>query len=390
MPPPVTITRSDAERWKDAAAKVEEERGEPTGAKAQIDVPAELRHYSDRRRFLAVQVAELREQRFDLPRDYAGLAVLIEQHQLVEAPPVGDDYVLYGVGGSATEEPFSHFDPSSGKDVQLFATYEDFKSEDQRLSASLVSPRARAAELQTALRQAGRGERARRKALFGELADTQASITSIAEQRQLLESFYENAQRREALLSEYQSLARAAGSLSGVSYDLDNPASRRLLKTRLLSFIRPQALAILLDLASGYKAKFNRPMPVTSMVRPEQYQRQLAVKNPNAARISTPPHSTGLAFDIYDHYMTAAEQEHLMALIAQLKDDGRVEALRENRDHIHVFAFADGQRPDESLIARSLADVGPEAAPMLTSRKRAGSRKAARASPARHVGRRSS
>ena len=82
-------------------------------------------------------------------------------------------------------------------------------------------------------------------------------------------------------------------------------------------------------------------------------------KNPNATRISTPPHATGLAFDVYNFFMTATEQDYLMAVIARMKDAGRVEALRENRDHIHVFAFADGARPDEKLIASSLRVTRP-------------------------------
>ncbi len=43
-----------------------------------------------------------------------------------------------------------------------------------------------------------------------------------------------------------------------------------------------------------------------------------------------------------------------MAQLAQLKDVGRIEVLRENRDHYHVFAFIDGVRPDEALIRASL------------------------------------
>jgi hypothetical protein len=57
--------------------------------------------------------------------------------------------------------------------------------------------------------------------------------------------------------------------------------------------------------------------------------------------------------------MTAAEQNELMRFVAQLEDEGRVEALRETRDHIHIFAFNDGRRPAEALIARSLDAVRP-------------------------------
>ena len=60
--------------------------------------------------------------------------------------------------------------------------------------------------------------------------------------------------------------------------------------------------------------------------------------------------STGLAFDLYYGYMSAAEQEYLMSVIARLKDEGRVEALREARSNIHVYVFGNGRRPDEKLV----------------------------------------
>ena len=49
-----------------------------------------------------------------------------------------------------------------------------------------------------------------------------------------------------------------------------------------------------------------------------------------------------------------------MSQIARLEDEGRVEALRENLNHIHVFAFADGRRPQETLIQASLKQVDAE------------------------------
>ena len=52
--------------------------------------------------------------------------------------------------------------------------------------------------------------------------------------------------------------------------------------------------------------------------------------------------------------MSAAEQAHVMDHLARLKDAGRIEVLRENRDHYHVFAFVDGARPNETLISASL------------------------------------
>ena len=48
------------------------------------------------------------------------------------------------------------------------------------------------------------------------------------------------------------------------------------------------------------------------------------------------------------------DDSYVMAELARLEDEGRIEVLRENRDHYHVFAFIDGARPDETLINESL------------------------------------
>ena len=79
--------------------------------------------------------------------------------------------------------------------------------------------------------------------------------------------------------------------------------------------------------------------------------------NANATHVETPPHTTGCAFDVSYRYMAADEQQFLMDRVAQLEDEGRVEALRERRNHIHVFVFQDGRRPPEELIAQFLDDV---------------------------------
>ena len=46
-----------------------------------------------------------------------------------------------------------------------------------------------------------------------------------------------------------------------------------------------------------------------------------------------------------------------MNYLAELKDEGRIEVLRENRNHFHVFAFVDGKRPDETFVRDSLGNV---------------------------------
>src|SRR4030095_17042792 len=65
-PPKATVTEPpDFQRM--FVQRVEEDRGAPTGNKADIEVPDEMKLYKDRRRFLDIQVAEGREHNYDIP-----------------------------------------------------------------------------------------------------------------------------------------------------------------------------------------------------------------------------------------------------------------------------------------------------------------------------------
>jgi len=156
----------------------------------------------------------------------------------------------------------------------------------------------------------------------------------------------------------YQSLQNLAKNFNGRSYDLNNPADRYALKVNMLSAIRPQALKIIEQVASAYHNQFARPLPVSSLVRPEQYQHSLRRVNRNAVKIDAPPHSTGLAFDIDYRYMSVAEQNFVMRELAQLKNEGRIEVIRERSANYHVFAFINGTRPSDDLVTASLEKAG--------------------------------
>jgi hypothetical protein len=366
-PPPNALTPPVVRSWREAARRVEESRGEPVGRAAAVVVPPELRHYSDRRRFLAVKVAETRAQDFELPHDYAELVELIEAGQLVEMKPVGDEYVLYGVGASVSDDPLTHYDRATGSDIPLYENYADFQDADAAMADSIAELKDKAAGLQKDLRALRapklRKERAaylrRRKALQAQIKGTQAAVKLLEKRRQRVAAFYNDYDERRRLVAEYHVLADKAADFDGRSYDLRTPAGRAQLKARLLSFIRPEARDVLLEIARHYHGQFDRPLPITSLIRTERYQQKLGEVNANATQIAAPPHTSGLAFDVYDRYMSAAEQNDLMRFVAELKDEGRVEALRENRDHIHIYAFAEGRRPPEALIARSLDDIRP-------------------------------
>ena len=163
---------------------------------------------------------------------------------------------------------------------------------------------------------------------------------------------------REDLSREYEALQTLAKNFNGRSFNLDNPADRLALKMNMLSCLRPQALKIMEEVAAAYQRQFDRPLHISSLVRPEQYQRTLRRFNRNAVTIDSPPHSTGLAFDIDYRYMSVAEQNFVMSELARIKQQGRIEVIRERNANFHVFAFLNGSRPGDDLVAASLEKAG--------------------------------
>jgi hypothetical protein len=156
----------------------------------------------------------------------------------------------------------------------------------------------------------------------------------------------------------FQPLQNLAKSFNGRSFDLNNPGDRYALKVNMLSSVRPEALKIMEQVATAYRRQFDRPLPVSSLVRPEQYQHSLRRVNRNAVTIDAPPHSTGLAFDIDYRYMSVAEQNFVMRELARLKTEGKIEVIRERSANYHVFAFINGARPSDDLITASLEKAG--------------------------------
>lgn len=194
----------------------------------------------------------------------------------------------------------------------------------------------------------------------------------------------------------YAALQALATKFNGRSYDLNNPTDRQVLRVNMLSSLRPQALKIMEEVASAYHRQFARPLPISSLVRPEQYQHALRRVNRNAVLIETPPHSTGLAFDIDYRYMGGDEQAFVMNELARLKREGRIEVIRERNANYHVFAFLDGVRPPDNLIEASLEKAGApveqahhaEAKPAPKAKRKASARTAKPRRPRANVRRR--
>jgi hypothetical protein len=347
-----TVAPPEVDLYKEAEKKAEEARGEPVGRKAKITIPAQLRHYAERRRFLAIQHAAWSQLHNEIPQGYLELLELIQKGGLVEMPKVGESYILYGVGEMANAEPFSYYDAATGENITLYEDYEEFESAQKEFATSITQQQMQVDQLQA---QAGlTTDKTIKKKLLNQIKESADALSETSLKKNLFEIFYKDLVRREMLFARFRWLTNTAANFKGQSYDIRDPSERRRFKMRLLSFIRPEARAVILEIAAIYRERFARPLPVTSLVRTTQYQSQLRETNANAANVTVPPHSTGFAFDIFNAWMTAEEQNFLMNIIAKFESVGRLEALRENRDHIHVFAFAGGKPPEENRVAQAL------------------------------------
>ncbi len=352
------VTGTNTDTWDQAVEKVKEDRGESAGGYARVETPPELKHYEERHWFLATQVAEIAKYHVHTCQDYMDLAAMIERGEMVTVPALTDSYILFGIGERANEEAFSRYADDRSIELydesQLAAAYKQLDAKRAQLNADIASLKSQATKLKKA-------ERSKQRELQKQISAAQAELSSLDEDKAELDEVYGDPESRERMFRDYESLQSLAKDFGGRSFDLTNASDRQALKVSMLSSLRPQALKVMQEVASAYHRQFGRRLPVSSLVRPEQYQRALRRVNRNAIMIETPPHSTGLAFDIDYRYMSAAEQQFVMDELARLKREGRIEVIRERNANYHVFAFMNGTRPSDDLIAASLEEArGPE------------------------------
>jgi hypothetical protein len=357
---PLTVTsKTEAELWTQGVEKVKADRGEAAGGNAAFEIPPELRHYSDRHWFLATQVAEVKKNNVQTCQDFVDLAAMIKRGEMVSLPAATENYILFGVGAKADNEVFSRFE-----DDHSIALYNEAQLNDeyQRLDAAHSNLQTQVAALKNQLGALKTRDRARRRELQKEVSTRQQQLNATEEEKAQLDHSYGQADSRQKLFREYESLQTLAKNFEGRAYDIGDSSDRQALKLNLLRSLRPEALRVMEEIAIAYQQQFDRPLPVSSLVRPEQYQHALRKTNRNAVLIDTPPHSTGLAFDIDYRYMSAVEQMFLMTKLASMKNAGRIEVIRERSANYHVFVFLDGVRPSDDLITASLdqATVPPK------------------------------
>src|SRR2546426_8323960 len=356
--------RADPDLWTRSMERVKEDRG--AIGNVALEIPPELRHYEDRHWFLATQVAEVKKFSVQPVQDFVDLAAMIERGEVVPVPAVTDTYILLGVGARVDGSVCTRYVAKQNIELNDEAGLRDAYA---RLETAHANLQKEISGLQKQLGGLKKSDLTKQDELQKEINARQQELKSNDEDKAQLDKYYgqsygqsySSAESRPKLWRDYESLQALAKNFRGRSFNLDDSSDRQALKIYLLSSLRPEGLKILEEVAKRYHDKFDRPLPVSSLIRPEQYQRALRRVNRYAVLIDTPPHSTGLAFDIDYRYLSGAEQNFLMTDLARLKDEGRVEVIRERGANYHVFAFIDGQRPSDELITASLeAAGGPE------------------------------
>jgi hypothetical protein len=349
---------ADPDLWARSLEKIKEDRGN-TGNVA-IEIPAELRHYDERRWFLATQVAEVKKFNLQPVQDFVDLAASIRRGEMVPLSAVTDTYILFGVGARVNGDGFTRYVANQNLELNdeagLRDAYAGLESVHSKLQKEI-------SDLQAELNGLNNSAGTKQDELDSEIKAQQQELKSNEEDQALISQYYGLSSGSSGsdpkLFRDYDSLQALARDFGGRALNLDVSSDRQTLKVYLLSSLRPQALKVLEEIAKRYHDKFDRPLPVSSLVRPEQYQHLLRRVNRYAVVIDTPPHSTGLAFDIDYRYMSIAEQNFVMIELARMKIEGRIEVIRERGANYHVFAFLDGQRPSDDLINASLNEVGP-------------------------------
>src|SRR6185369_9827000 len=312
QPPPGEPTTAappraaDPDLWRRSLEKIKEVRGD-TGNVA-IEIPAELRHYDERRWFLGAQVAEVKKFNLQPVQDFVDLAASVQRGELVPLPAVTDSYILLGVGARVDGDAFTRYVADQNLELNdeagLRDAYARVATEHAKLQKELSASKAQPQTDFAAVKDHADTKQAERDS---EVAALKQKLKSNEEDQALLNRYYGTSSSspvsESRLLRDYDLLQSLAKNFGGRSFNLDDAADRQTLKVYLLSSLRPQALKVLEEIAKAYHDNFARPLPVSSLIRPEQYQHALRRVNRYAVTIDTPPHSTGLAFDIDYRYL---------------------------------------------------------------------------------------
>ncbi len=108
-------------------------------------------------------------------------------------------------------------------------------------------------------------------------------------------------------------------------------------------YLRPWTKLFLSRLSSQFRARFGKPLRVTSLLRTAEYQRSLQRRNGNAAADEGPKrsaHLTGASLDISKKGMTGAERQWVKNVLSSLHNSGHIYAIEEFQQPVfHILVL---------------------------------------------------
>src|SRR3989442_902400 len=225
----VSVRNADPDLWARSVEKVKEIRGETENV--AIEIPTELRHYDDRRWFLATQVAEVKKFNLQSMQDFVDLAGMIQRGEMVPLPAVTDTYILFGVGARVDDGAFTRYVANQNIELNDEAGLRDAYA---RLESAHAKLQAEISSLQTQLAAQKKGARTKQDELQKEITARQQELKSNDEDKAQLEEYYGQSygspESRQKLLRDYKSIQALAKNLGGRSFNLDDSSDRQALK----------------------------------------------------------------------------------------------------------------------------------------------------------------
>lgn len=117
-------------------------------------------------------------------------------------------------------------------------------------------------------------------------------------------------------------------------------------------YLRPWTRLFLSRLSNQFRARFGKPLRVTSLLRTAAYQRSLQGRNGNAASAKGPKrsaHLTGASLDISKKGMSQAERNWLRRVLTSLRGNGSIYAIEEFQQPVfHILVH----RKYEDYVSR--------------------------------------
>src|SRR6185436_9452143 len=163
--------------------------------------------------------------------------------------PVSENYILFGIGGSADSGAFSRY--QNGKSINLYDEA-GLRRECDRLSLAATGFEKQITSLRQQLAGLKRRERSQRARLQAQVAAAEKELNAARAEKAQLDRSYGNAETRRQLFSDYETLSQLGSKLTGSAFDMASANSRLQLKVRLLSSMRPEAFKVLEEIAASY------------------------------------------------------------------------------------------------------------------------------------------